>query len=348
MNKIINILFSIVISLQSCTNKEILSQPITIELEELNYNINKDYLAKIEGIQCNDSSLISFDFHSGESYTLFDLQTCKLIGRFGEIGDGPGEIPLGCFGNLINNEFYIHDLSTGLIAKYDMDSITNHINYKPIKLTRYDFPFSLIHFSKVVPLNDSIYFGAGLYSNKYQYTLFDKKNKIIDYNIDVYNANNKEFNVYHKMISNEGTLRKHPTLNKFVYFINRSSNIDFIEIIDNKIIPIKLKRDKNPESKPIINGSIVRVQPELHCEIGYIDLAVGVNNIYALYTDKDITNPYCSKIIRVFDWNGNFTKQYKLNKNAYYITVNEKRNIIYTAFRDEDDGWDITSYKIKE
>lgn len=347
-NVVIVVLSVLIFILLSCNKRHKISEPIKIKLEECEYSINKDSLAKIEGIQCNDSTLIVFDYYSGKSFTAFDLKTGAYLGRFGEIGNGPGEIPLGCTGHLINNNFYIHFLSSGLIEKYDMDSIRRNINHKPSRLTRFKFPFSSIHLSKAIPINDSVYYGAGLYNGKYQYIIFNNNNKVINYSTEVYNSKDDKFNIYHKMISNEGTLRKHPVLDKFVYFVKRSSNIDFMKVDSGKINPIKLLREKNPELKPIQNGSIVRVQPELHCEIGYIDIAAGINNIYALYTDKNITNPYCSKTIKVFDWNGKFVKKYELSKDAYYITVNEKKNVIYTAFRDEDDGWDITSYKIKE
>ncbi len=328
------------------TNKPKMSFPEETKLSKSEYHIDEDQLAKIDGIQCNDSSLIIFDAHSGMSYTLFDLTTGKYIGRFGEIGQGPGEIPLGCIGQLNNNTYTVHLLSAGFIAQYCMDSLRTNIKTKPTTSTKIQFQFGDVYFSKVIPINDTTFMGAGVYNGKYQYILFNNKNQILDYSTEVYNAYDKNYNKYHKMISSEGTLRKSPSKNRFVYSLYYSENIDILEVSENKINIIKSSRERNPLLKPTQNGTFVTAHPDLDCPIGYIDIAVGDNNIYSLYTDKNVTNQYCSDIIRVFDWDGNPVKQYKLDQQAYFIAVNEKQNKLYAATKNEDAGWSITAYNL--
>jgi hypothetical protein len=276
---------------------------------------------------------------------LFDTETGKYIGRFGGIGQGPEEIPLGCMGNLIKNKFYIYAPSTGLVASYCMDSLRKDIKTGVKRLTKIEMPFSMVHFAKVIPINDSTFLGAGLYASQYQYVLFDNKNKIIDYNIEVYNAHDNSFHTAHKMITSSGTLRKHPNITRFAYFVRNSSNLDFFEVVENKIIPVRLVRDMNPVSTPHTNGSIATVRPTLDSPIGYLALTVGEKYVYALHTDKEVTNAYSSNKIRVFDWNGNFIRHYILDQQAYYICVNEADGRLYAAVKNKESGWSIVEYR---
>lgn len=149
--KINIILLALLGLINTCKEKEN-NHKITFPEETLiyksEYSIDDDQLAKINGIQSNDSSLIVFDAHSGMSYTLFDLTTGKYVGRFGEIGQGPGEIPLGCIGQLTNNTYTVHCLSAGFIARYCMDSLRTNIKAKPTTSTKIQFQFGDVYFQK--------------------------------------------------------------------------------------------------------------------------------------------------------------------------------------------------------
>ena len=66
-------------SLFSCSKTENKGNefPEEIHLANPKTAINKDYLGRIEGIQSNDSLLITWDYHSGTSFTLFNNKTGK-------------------------------------------------------------------------------------------------------------------------------------------------------------------------------------------------------------------------------------------------------------------------------
>jgi hypothetical protein len=343
----ITILFFCAI-LCSCKKKTIAVNELLcdIYLSEIEYNIDQEELARVEGIQCNDSSLIVFDYHSGESYTLFDVNTAQCYGRFGQIGQGPDEIMLGCPGILSKDVFSIFFNPTGFVAKYNVDSLRLNIHSKLRILTKYNIQDAV--FSQICTVNDSIFLGAGVYNSEFQYALFDKTNTVLDYNIGIYNAKDFNFNMFHKFLSNQGRLRKHPDKNRFVYSLKNSANIDFFEITErNKILPIKILRHKNPVYKPIQNNNMLMVVPDLNCEIGYIDLTVCSRHVYALYTDKKVTESYCSNIILVYDWNGNLVEKYRLSHEVYYIAINERLNKLFAVVKDEDGGWDITSFALE-
>jgi hypothetical protein len=319
-------------------------------MQESECIVNEDFLALIEGMLCNDSLLIIVDYYLEESFSLFNIRTGEFYGRFGKIGQGPGEIPLGCFGNLENNIFTIFNNYTGLIAAYNIDSLKINTHFEPVKRMNYQIPDAF--FSRIIPINDSLFLGAGVYKSKFQYALFDKTNKIIDSDIEIYNAHDENFNVDQKHLSNQGILKKHPAKNQFVYSVLNSSNIDFIDVSNNKINLIQSLHLRNPKLKPIQNDGFNTVIPDRDNSIGYIDIATSHQYIYALYTNKtlvnedDTGNTYSSDIVLVFDWQGNPIKKYKLTKEAYYITVNEKINKLYAATINEEEGWSIISYQM--
>lgn len=347
--KINIILLALLGLINACKEKEN-NHKITFPEETIiyksEYSIDDDQLAKINGIQSNDSSLIVFDAHTGNSYTLFDLITGKYMGRFGEIGQGPGEIPLGCIGQLNNDIYTVHLLSAGFIAQYCMDSLRANISTKPTTSTKIQFQFGDVYLSKVIPINDSTFIGAGVYNGKYQYVLFNNQNHILDYSSEIYNTYDKNFKRYHKMISSEGTLRKSPSKNRFIYSLYYSDNLDIFDVTENKIKIVKSIKERDPLLEPKQNGTFVTALPNLDCRIGYIDIAVGDSNIYALHSNQKVTSQYCSDIIRVFDWDGNPIKVYKLDQQAYFISINEKLNKLYAAIKNEDAGWSIIAYEL--
>ena len=102
-----------------------------IRLEEEIFE--KDSIAVIEGLECDGKNLVVSDVYEGKCYTLFDASTGAYIGRFGSIGQGPGEIENLCSGHLSDGCFSIFSGQTGRIQKYFMDSLRlGHQNASPI------------------------------------------------------------------------------------------------------------------------------------------------------------------------------------------------------------------------
>jgi hypothetical protein len=322
------------------------------KLTEISCHFDEDKLGRIEALQCNDSSLIAFDYHSGFSFTLFDLNSDSVIGRFGKIGQGPDEILLGCYGYLFDGSFTINYDIMGFLAKYPIDSLWRNTNYKPLKLAKYEIKEA--QFSRVIPLSDTTFLGAGTYRDKFQFVLFDNHSYPIDFGVEIYNWDDSRFNSYHKYLSNQGILDKHPVQSKFVYAVNNSSNIDFIQIVNDSIKRIKSLRLRNPQGEPQQEGVFNRVIPDLKSPLGYIDITTTSNYVYALYTENLFVgedgkgNSRSSNTVLVFDWEGNPVKQLKLNKDAYFIAANTKNKRIYAAVKNEESGWSITSYHLNE
>lgn len=241
-------------------------------LSQKESNIPDDSLAVVEGLVCDEENLIVYDLHSGESFTLFDKNTGAYITRFGTIGQGPEEIPSGCYGYLLKKNFSVFDNQIGLVMKYSLDSLrSSNMVKNPVCLAKYMIPDAKI--SRLIAIDDSTFFGAGTYKTQYQYLLFDKNSKILDYGINVYNASDDAFNMYTRYLANQGDLVMQPGKNVFACSVNFSSNLDIVEIVDQKIKLIKSLRFAGPLYKPMSDGMYQSVDLTENTCVGYINLS---------------------------------------------------------------------------
>lgn len=80
-----------------------------------------------------------------------------------------------------------------------------------------------------------------------------------------------------------------PEKHTFAGSINFSSNIDFFEIVNNKIELIKSLRLGDPINKPVNEEGIYYVDLTENTQTGYIDLSATSKYVYALYSDKKCT-----------------------------------------------------------
>ena len=299
--------------------------------------------AYIEGIFVNDSNIITIDIYDGKSYNLFDKKNGLLYKRFGNIGEGPNEIPMGCVGYLKSKNFYIFDDQIKIIAKYDIHSLLYDSLYSITPLAKYDIRDAQI--SRIIPLNDSVFTALGTYQDKYQYFIFNAKSEVLDYAIEIYNYNNSNYNKFHKFLSNQGSLAKHPKENKFVGSIRFSSNIDFFEVQGSQLIPIKSHRLGDPIYETLQQGKYNRVIPTNETVNGYIDLCATENYVYALFSNETfLSESYYSYSVIVYNWNGEAIKTIKLPQKAFYIAVSN--DVLYTVTQEESGEFSIKAYNL--
>lgn len=310
-------------------------------------NIEEDSLALVEGLTCDTENIIVYDLHSGNSYTLFDKKTGAYITRFGTIGQGPDEIPSGCYGYLLRKCFSVFDGQTGIVAKYNLDSLrANQTMNVPERLAKFHIPDA--HISRLIAVDDTTFFGAGIYKSRYQYVLFNKKNEVLSYGIDVYNALDERYNQYTRFLSNQGDLVMQPGKKVFAYSVNFSSNLDIVEVIEDEIRLVKSLRLGNPINKSMGGDGLYQsVDLTKDSQTGYINLSATAEHIYALYSDKQMfENGRKSSVVLVFDWKGNAIKKYSLDTEAHYITVDEDGQSMYAAVKNEEGGWCILCYTL--
>lgn len=300
--------------------------------------VEKKYLGQVEGIRATDSMLVTIDYNDGMSYTLFDVESGDSILRFGAIGHGNNEIPMGCDIIVCNKSFVAFDDETHLIVTYSIDKDSFKTNQNVIKYHSKD-----IQLSRLALTNNGLCLGKGTYKDRYEYVLFDENGKVLDYGCDIYNSDFKDFNTYHKFLSNQGQLAKHPNKDLFVGTTNYSSNIVFLSVSGKKINVIKSIRGGDPLLEKQTIGGISRVLPMDKTINGFLDLGVSDKYVYALYSDERLKDSqYCSNTILVFDWNGNEVRKLKTHNIVYYIAANS--SCLYTVEKDKDGFYIIVSY----
>ncbi len=309
------------------------------DVVEQSTNIKAKDLGFIEGLHCNDSVLIVLDFQKGKSYSFFDITTGILKKRFGEIGHGNNEIPLGCVGSIWNNYFCIFDDLTGMVAQYNLNSL----NMKNTCDTKIQYQITEGSFSRIIPIDSLCFMGMGTYKGQYQYVAFDNMSNVIDYAFEIYNANDESFDKYHKFLSNQGSLVKHPTKPLFAGAVRRSSNIDFFSFENNKIRQLNSLRYHNPVYSTVTINGLRRVKPSDSAINGFLDLCGNEKYVFALYSEeKQKKNPYYSHTLLVFDWNGRAICQIKMPNAIYYISANNTR--LYTVEKNMEDEFIVKSY----
>lgn len=314
------------------------------------FTINEDSLARIDDLVLDGENLIVYDCHSSNSYTLFDASSGEYIAPFGRIGQGPTEIPLGCYGYSLRGYFSAFSDQSGIVMKYSLDSVrSGKVNGSPVRLTKYKIPDAQI--SRLIAIDDSTFLGAGTYQSRYQYFLFDKNNRVLDCGVDVYNVTDSAFNAYTKFMANQGVLIMHPDKKAFAYSVNFSSNIDFFEIVNNKIKLTKSLRLGDPICEPKVEkiggSTYFSVSRTEDSQVGYVSLSATAKYVYALYSDKNLNkNGWKSNVVLVFDWDGNPVAKYTLDADAYSIAVDEVRQNLFAAVKNSEGGWSIVCYAI--
>lgn len=341
MKKNIIYAFIIAVTVISCQNKPKFQTEIPIfkgKMECKSSKISNEDLGLIEGIHCNDSLIMTLDFHDGMSYSLFDNANGKCIKRFGETGHGNMEIPVGCMGSIYNGMFYAFDDELHIIASYKLDS---QESARASEIIKYQIDGAQI--SQIVPINNHLFVAMGTYKNHYQYIVFDDKNNVSGYAFDIYNKDDEHLDEYHKFLSNQGCLVRHPHKNLFVGAIRYSANIDFFAVENGKIREIQSIRQHNPILKSINVMGMRRVLPDDNTINGYIDLCATDEYVFALYSDVPLkSDSYCSKTILVFDWNGNIVGKIPMNNDVYYVAAN--KSCLFTVEKDKEGHFVIVEY----
>lgn len=311
------------------------------------WHAEEDSIGVIEGLAYDHSNLIVYDLHSGDCYSLFDASSGRYIARFGKIGQGPLELPRACFGHLSGDNFVVFNDQVKIVMKYHLDSLRmGKENGSPVRLMKYDIPDA--YFSRLIPVDDAHFLGAGAYQGRDQYLLFDQGNHILHSGIRIYNAADASYDVSTKYLSNQGCLVKHPDMPYFAYSLNFSSNIDFFELSGNTIQLIKSLRLGDPAYHPNSTGNIRSADVTGKTIFGYIDVCATRDFVYALYSDQKVFDKGLrnSRYILVYNWSGDAVAKLLLDTDAFYITVNEDSKQLYTAIKNEDGSWGIAAYNL--
>lgn len=293
----------------------------------------------VEDMYCNDTVLIIYNSGLDHSYTLYDLRTGHILNKFGLIGNGHNEIPIGSFGGIYNDKLVVFNDIKKIIAEFSLskEDVTAD--------TIISYSLDKTMLSSIVQLDSDRYLGLGAYNWNRHFVLFDSKGRVYDSIIPLYNAEDKQFDEMTRFLSNQGLIIKHPEGKHCVGTTNRSGIINFMCIKGNRICPIKSYDELIPSWTPVHYNKMATVEWTDKTINGFLSLSGNKRHVFALYSEDTMNKvSYKSKNILVFDWDGNPIHRIELDEYVSLITVNN--TTLYTLSEDNEGNQHINSYRL--
>lgn len=340
MKKIYFILPIILLSVFSCKkrleNKQKL-EPLNIEFvnqKNVSYQeIDTDFLLSYpKSLLLTDSSFIIQDDKGHRFYYhVINRKSGLLDFEFAAKGNAPDEILSTSINPVIdrkNNEIIFFDrdkrsLNYYSITKHSMVSKNVHYEVSLHNLWAHEF-FDLGEYYLSLGMNGGFEGNRfAIFNDSLQLVEMFQEYPTLSYDEDK-NKELKEmlFNIYFFRIS--------PDMKNAVF---ASYKMGLIEIFSLESLPKNLNKVKSLLiTNPIEGDEIIW---------GFEDVCATNDFIYLLHNGQTSDeNPYYSKSIKVFDWNGNPIIEYKTDVNLRCIAIDENEKTIYAiAFMDGDKGF---------
>jgi len=275
-------------------------------------------------------------------YHVIDKKTGKLCFEFGEQGRGPIDM-------LSTSKNPHYDQKEGIIQMFDANKkaiLYNSIQENKLSNTSI-FDLSSKYSLFILQFFDFNDFYLALGKNgtfrDFQFITFNKSFEMIEafgeYPIldnDTQKSkkiNEDVFNIYFLKIS--------PNLKHFAF---ASYKIGLLEIFETDKLPYEIVKKR----------SILLAPPYRNDDVsqniyGFEDIFVTDNYIYALYNGKTAKeNPYFTKSIKVFDWDGRFIIEYNVGVDLRCLSVDEQERRIYAVAYTDEEGFFLVKTDIIE
>jgi len=320
-----------ILSIVSCNEEKSILE-LNVEEESLQHkklNFKSD-LHKINQMCVFDTLLFLEDETDDAYFALIDVNTNKIICRFGKKGKGPGEMkwPIFIKCDKYRKTFEVTAIQPKGIIEFNIDSlIKNPINYKP-RVLKLDIDNKIV--LTVHRLNDSIFLAKGGFREG-QFAIINELGELLSIQGNYPTENESvKYDQFQLGMSYQGDIKTHPQLSKFVYTSIVGSVIEFCTL-DGMY---NLKKNSHyysnfPKFKLFENTSALL--PENI--IGYNSLYTTDKYVYVLYSEDNMLNfaddPYMFNKILKFDWDGNLVKKYKTDIQLRTIAVSFNDKVIY-------------------
>lgn len=284
-----------------------------------------DSLFNIGKIVCTEDYLVINDFANDNPLHIIDIKNDSYLGAFGNIGQGPGEIlvPWGLYSNY-KNSIEVFDLQQQKIIDFSIDSLMLGGRY----LKEYDLKKFEKNSNSALIFKNKIYSTSG---TNIKYRLFEIGLSEIENKLNGYgNIPDKVNDIPDHIHANAYATNMQMDNNVFVFnylntplvqVINRNSKIDFFLSGPELFTPI-YKVDNKSKSPMYMFTKESR--------LGYTDVKVTNNYIYALYNGNKVSDPdgQNASVIYVFQLDGSLIKKIVLDKGVINFDIyNDK--IIY-------------------
>lgn len=340
MYRFILILFIVLFTI-SCVKKNKHSTSLTSpeELFESNklivgqkLNISSDSIRYVYSLTTiGDSLLILSDNNDSFHFSLIDLYTDTMVGRFGKIGDGPNEISFPTSIQVLPSTksvgFYV--MNQWLYYEHSLEDIIKGQGQPYLKLGRFD-----VNHQRLFKLRDSTFIGVGYFKNRF--AISNEKGDVIEQMQQYPFEEILGQNTNSLAMAYQGNFSMSPNGKNLCFATIYSPNLSFIHLDDSKVV----KNIDTLYSWPPIfvgsEGNVISIDFEKENILGYQSVATTNDRVYLLYSGKKLSEkePYQSNVVLVFDWYGKPIIKYKLDKQLSQITVDSKGKVLY-GFVDE-------------
>ena len=315
--------FVLMLALQSCVgNKQIPDfDAISKKISGKVLSSGTVYMRYPFRVKQIDSTLVIMDLHGTDYYYHeFSYPGLKLKRSFAKPGIGPNEF-LDAENIRIDKQgrFYLLDANKSSITVFDKNKqdIQSRIKLSDKLIRTLDFDI----------VND-LTFVVPDYTGKHRFNLINKKGQITKSCFTIPSKRNKLSNVLLAQAW-RSFINYNPSNGILAMVTQLGQVLELYNLKTNTIINIVYGKDGEPEF--INKGGYASP-----CGImGYSDVYVGANKIYAIYwgkSSKDIENDPNSKdggnMLQVFDLTGKPLCQYILDKYITGFTIDEKHNKI--------------------
>ncbi|MEX2478490.1 MAG: BF3164 family lipoprotein [Gracilimonas sp.] len=356
-----NILYYLVVGIflvqTSCINKEF-DEPYS--LFEYESDINGEPI-NIEGLQYNtpvdmiiiDSLLIIHDQYNINDTSYFfsvaNLRNMELLNYFGKEGRGPDEFLFPSMLSRVPGKPNVLGVNNRRLFSFNEISIENILS-NSTKITHSSTNELNTGYSKVIKINDKLFFGTGFFQNG-RFGISDSEGDFLYSQSDYpFNERFKEMSMMSLGMAFQSNIATHPDKNILAVATLSSANIDFISF-SNDSLELKKSIHLNP---PQIENNSTESRLSVHDlpenKRGYEFLTSTSNFVYALYSgvlrseglDKYLTG----RVVLQFDWEGNAVKQFNLDQPAKLISVDREDEFLYAMSPDSSGENSLLRYHL--
>ncbi|MDR0385478.1 MAG: TolB-like 6-bladed beta-propeller domain-containing protein [Prevotellaceae bacterium] len=290
-----------------------------------------------------NNSLYIRDIHEGFCYTKYDTRTREAY-RFVMRGQGPGEMLMPTYtvsSIKINDTAYIGLYESNLhkIFLYREDSLTDSAQnnfYKVIPCG--DGSIHDLTMSAWI-LNDSVILGGGIYKTDackiYRYDPAQETYTGQGTYMKVFTGYEKGNEEWKRVLADGNKFDLSPDKSHIARITQFGGLIEAYRVNGMELTPLFGKKYFNVMNNPDLKHNN-------DSRYGYIDVTVSDNKIYALYCGNQILHepkedPFQSKTVHVYAWNGESLETLLLDKYVSGIAVNNEDTELYALSSAEKD-----------
>lgn len=338
-----NLIFMIVVlGIFSCSGnskKKIETDIKYTDLEFKPLGLDKDAILNPQSMILFDSLLLVSERHNEKGYSILNINSCKVLGRYVNIGRGPGEvIHSSAILKTGDRSFQVNNSNLRNVLFFSIDSLLKG-NEKPYKVIKYnEIPQSEKYFlNSLNSVDDSLLVGLGAFEgHKYLICNKEDNNKYnvtfkYEYPGDKRHEHKEEIPITKFMVYN-GKIVVSPDRKKVFYSCYRCFYYEIFNVVDDKLIKRMERIDYYPLYKKYRDGQVTFLNNN---KVGIISTCCTSNFIYVLNSGRSNeeygdNTCYSQELLKI-DWDGNIVNRFKLDRNTRNIAVDENNNRMYVS-----------------